>query len=180
VIGRGECPLECVLTTRLFLQATVVAAAAVVGGAGRGEAVGLDAVVCVALTGAMVAAMGASAVYNPPSLSPNNPPDADDGEWQGLFDEQTGGSDALRWTLLTLVGCVPLLNWSAWLLMTLEEGESRRARYVLLAALYAAPYVRCVVGGGGVDAFALLSVGACAAHLQVPSPCKERERERGA
>ena len=46
---------------------------------------------------------------------------------------------------------------------------------MLLAALYAAPYVKCAAGGGGaVDALALLSVGAGVLHLQL-----ERRREGG-
>jgi hypothetical protein len=63
----------------------------------------------------------------------------------------------------------------AWLLATLEEGP-RRAHYVLLAALYAAPYVRCAAGAsdGVVDTLALLSVGAGVLHLQL-----ERRRSAG-
>lgn len=62
----------------------------------------------------------------------------------------------------------------AWLLATLEQGP-RRARYVLLAALYAAPYVRCAAGAGGaVDALALLSVAVGVLHLQL-----ERHRDAG-
>ena len=106
--------------SRRTLQRTVAAAAAVVGTAAVGEAVGLDGVVSAALTTAIAAAVASSALSAP--LSPEEErrrresalegSQQEQEEWQGLFEEDVGGSEGLRWTLLTLVGCVPLLNWA--------------------------------------------------------------------
>lgn len=65
--------------------------------------------------------------------------------------------------LLTLVSFLPLVNFAAWLLLMVTEG--RRPRYWAAAALYAAPLLAAVAGGG--EALALEGAALCAVHFQV-------------
>ena len=92
------------------------------------------------------------------------------GEGLGSVDLATT-ADATRrtprpaWVLSTILSFLPLINFSAWLLLMVTEGS--KPRYWLCAALYALPFIVTAVGGPGGDALALEAAALCAIHLQV-------------
>jgi len=92
------------------------------------------------------------------------PPKATDerGHLEGLFSEDDGGSEELKWTIVSLISFIPYLNWSAWIGAGMDSDTSRRC--MAYAALYVLPYLHA---GLSFDNLVVFSWVACAAHLQI-------------
>ena len=79
--------------------------------------------------------------------------------------DATAATPRPAWVLCTLLSFLPLINFSAWLLLMVTEGS--KARHWACAAVYALPFVVTAVGGPGGDALALEAAAVCAIHIQV-------------
>ncbi|KAK9828215.1 hypothetical protein WJX74_003690 [Apatococcus lobatus] len=76
-------------------------------------------------------------------------------------DEEEG--DGVKFGVMTVVGAIPLVNWSAWIFAALEDEELRQV-YYLFAALYGLPMLS---RGFSQDAFSIATVILGVLHIQV-------------
>lgn len=79
--------------------------------------------------------------------------------------DATRSTPRSAFVLSTILSFLPLINFSAWLLLMVTEGPKKR--YWLYAALYGLPFILTAVGGLGGDALALEGAAVCAIHFQV-------------
>lgn len=87
---------------------------------------------------------------------------------RGLFDAPEGDpgdfdDDDIKWTVMGVISCIPLVNWTAWIFGALDD-PARSTRYYAFAALYFLPYLK---EGIRLDTVVLLAAAAGALHLQV-------------
>ena len=79
--------------------------------------------------------------------------------------DATRATPRAAFVLSTLLSFLPLINFTAWLLLMVTEGP--RPRYWVYAALYALPFILTAAGGPGGDGLALEAAAVCALHFQV-------------
>ncbi|GJP35775.1 hypothetical protein CLOM_g20302 [Closterium sp. NIES-68] len=99
-----------------------------------------------------------------------------DGKGGAEGEEAEGGMSLgeLRAGVMTVVSLIPFFNWLCWVLAWID---SRDVKYILFAAVYAAPYAR-----GGLTLamdghwLPLFSIAACALHVQVDNVAVERKK----
>lgn len=104
------------------------------------------------LTGASERRVGAARAGRPAA------PAADDAA-QDRDDED----EDLQWGVASVVACIPVLGWTAWVFAALNDPK-RAPLYYAFAALYAAAALK---HGISLDASGLLAAAACGAHMQV-------------
>ncbi|KAK9868802.1 hypothetical protein WJX84_000937 [Apatococcus fuscideae] len=71
--------------------------------------------------------------------------------------------DGVKFGVMTVVGAIPLVNWSAWIFSALEDEELSQV-YYLFAALYSLPMLN---RGFSQDAFSIATLVLGLLHIQV-------------
>lgn len=74
------------------------------------------------------------------------------------------GADNVKWSVMGVLSFLPFFNPMIWVFAALDEDADASALYWSFAFLYACPYL---ANGVQVDAFTLLTLAACVAHVQI-------------
>lgn len=91
-----------------------------------------------------------------------------------IGDREEGFETAVKWSVMSILSCVPYVNYMAWVFAALDssslsmihgdEDGRKDGHYWTLAAVYALPYV---VDGFHMDAFTLLTLSLGVLHVQI-------------
>lgn len=92
-------------------------------------------------------------------------------------DDEDGFETAVRWSVMSVLSCVPYVNYMAWVFAALdssslfmlgdgEEPENKQVatHYWILAAVYALPYL---IDGFHLDTFTLATLSIGVLHVQI-------------
>ena len=92
----------------------------------------------------------------------------------GIVEREDGFETAVRWSVMSILSCVPYVNYMAWVFAALDssslsmlEGSNngnRGSHYWTLAAVYALPYL---VDWFHIDTFTLISLSIGVMHVQI-------------
>ncbi len=92
----------------------------------------------------------------------------------GMGGKEDGFETAVRWSVMSILSCVPYVNYMAWvfaaldsssLSMTNEHNDGNMSKhYWTLAAIYSLPYL---IDGFHMDTFTLLSLFIGVMHVQI-------------
>lgn len=109
----------------------------------------------------ILAALGWSAIPVIPSPKGNDPSS------KAVSEEDAEG---VKWGLMSVISCLPIFNWLAWIFAGFED-EERATFYYALATLYAIPQVSA---GFQPNWFSIATLIAGVAHVQVERIADER------
>lgn len=93
----------------------------------------------------------------------------------GMGGKEDGFETAVRWSVMSILSCVPYVNYMAWVFAALDSSSSSMmneskddkrssVHYWTLAAIYALPYL---IDGFHMDSFTLLSLSIGVMHVQL-------------
>eukprot|EP01025_Chloroclados_australasicus_P018176 TRINITY_DN19415_c0_g3_i3.p1 TRINITY_DN19415_c0_g3~~TRINITY_DN19415_c0_g3_i3.p1 ORF type:complete len:189 (-),score=15.52 TRINITY_DN19415_c0_g3_i3:168-734(-) len=77
----------------------------------------------------------------------------------GVLEE----GDNIRWSVMAVISCIPLLNWLAWVFAAIED-ETNKNVYYAFAAVYLTPWI---MQGFDVDAWSVFILILGVMHVQV-------------